>query len=134
MESIFLKFFKKSTVDKQTKKYYKKLKVLSIMSDDINKKKEELDNLEYELLHEKKDEMFISLSDFLDLLVIKHLKIQDILTRCKHVSELDPTKNSAIEVYMIVENGHIVLCPDVKECETHMGYKGDKVKIVSVRK
>ncbi len=134
MKSVFPNIFKKiGATKKNVKEYYKKLKVLSIMSDDLNKRKEEIDNLEYQLLHEKKDEMFISFADFLDLLVVKNLKIQDILDKCKHVTELDPSKSSVIEVYMIVEKGHIVLCPDIKECEAHKNYKGDKVKIVSVR-
>jgi len=116
------------------KKFLKKMKKLAKLSNEINQKQEELDDVEFQLMHEKKDEMYISLANFLELMNIEKLKVQDILTKCKHVSELDPKQSSTIEVHMVVEKGHIVLCPNTDECDIHKGYKGDKVKIVSVRK
>jgi len=109
------------------------IKRISIISDEVAKKKSKLDELEYDLMVNNKDEMFISLADFMELINKPNLTIKDIMVSCKHVSELSKLPISFINVHSIVENDHVVLCPDAKECELHKDYEGSKIKITMVK-
>lgn len=108
------------------------LKKISKLSDEINKKTKEMAGQEYSLIIEKKDDYYLSLADFLDLMNKKDLSIKDIGDRCTHITELK-NKVAVVEVYAISEGNHIVLCSDTKKCEKHKDYVGDKIKIVSIK-
>ena len=108
------------------------IKTISGLSDEIEKKRAKLYSTEYNALLEKKREVFISLGDFLDMMEIPNLSMQDIVKRCKHVSELD-RHSSIVELYSITEDGHIVLCSDVHTCEKHKAYTGKKIRIATIR-
>jgi hypothetical protein len=117
-----------------SKKLIQTMKKMSILSEEIMKKKGELDDIRFSMLVEKKEEMFISLADFLDLIGTENINIDSVIKKCKHLSELDPESSSVAEVFSIVENDHIILCPDTKNCEAHKNCKGDSIKIVMVKK
>jgi hypothetical protein len=114
------------------KRFFDKTKQLSILSDELAKKKKQLYNIEYESLLKKQDEVFISLKDFLELMEVSDLSIGDILKRCRHISEFD-SESSIVEIYCIPEDNHLVLCEDTKSCEKHKNYSGNKLRISSVR-
>ena len=130
----FLKKIIINNKNKLVKKSLNYIKQISELSDEIGIKQQELKNVEHESLLEKKDEMFISLSDFVELLDTKNFDLDVIVSKCKHISEIDKMKSSTIEVYSIVEDDHVILCPDVSSCDKHKDYKGDKIKITTIRR
>lgn len=130
----FLEKIFSSKKKSNNKGFVKKIAKLSILTEEINTRQEKLNELEYEIINERSSEYFLSLKDFLELMNCPNLVIRDIIQRCQHISELDPTLYSSIDVYAVVENDHIVLCPDIKECEIHKEFKGDPIHIVSVRR
>jgi hypothetical protein len=126
--------FNSKTKSRDNKEWISNVKKVSKLSHDIAEKVSELSDIENELFLKNKNELYISVIDFLDLMSKDgKVTIKDIFQICKHASEISTTKTSIIEVYPIVEQDHIVLCPDIKECEVHKNYKGEKIKIVSVR-
>jgi len=104
------------------------IKDMAKLSDETNKKNHELNELQYKMLLEKKDEVFISLSDFLMLIDKNNIKLSDILQSCKHFSEIDSSKFSYIDVYPIIEDDKIIL--STSEQPT---YKGDKIRLITMR-
>ena len=66
---------------------------------------------------------------------LRNLKMEDITSRCIHVSDINTDKFSFIEVTAIPdEMGHLVLCPNNTKCEEHKDYSGDKIKITTVKR
>jgi hypothetical protein len=125
-------FSKRDKID--SKSWIESVKRVSSLSHDINQKINELTEVETELFMKNKKDLFISVPDFLELLQRdEKVTVKDIFKLCKHVSEISSDKSSVIEVYTIVEDDHIVLCSDLKNCEKHKNYKGEKIKIVSAR-
>lgn len=120
--------------NKKTKEFIQTISNMSKLEHEIHQKQEELESIEYNLLMKDKESVFISLSDFISLLDIQNLSLADILKKCKHISELQPKNFSIVEVYSIVEDNHIVLCPDITECTKHNSYKGNKIRIVTIRR
>lgn len=131
----FLKvFFGKEKPKTKSKKFVEYMKKVSTLSNDINNKKEDLYDIEYKLLQEQEDEIYIPLKDFLGLLKKENIKINDIMSVCKHVTEIDSSKFSFIDVHAIEEFDHITLCTDKDSCNRHMGFNGDKIRIVTWRR
>lgn len=114
-------------------KWLDNVKSLSLLSDDMNKKQKLIDDAAYNLIKQNKEDLYISLSDFFELINDEKLTMDKILKLTKHKTEITNFDFSAVEVYPIVENDHIVLCPDKENCEQHKNYEGNKIKIVSVR-
>jgi len=129
-----LPFFEKLFVSQNKKaiKTFDDTRKMTIIQNEIVERRKELDEIEYAMLLEKKNEVFISLKDFLDLIELEDLSMDTILRKCKHISELD-TKASVVEMYSIVENNHVVLCPDAKKCETHKSSPMNKIRIATIR-
>ena len=126
MFPIFNKFKKKT---KSLDRFVSYIRETSKLSDEINKKSKTLALKEYESILEDIDETFVSLKDFLELMNTENLSIKDILSVCKHISELDKTKFSYIDVYPIsIDSDKIIL--STKEDPS---YSGDKIRIVTVR-
>ena len=126
MFPIFNKFKKKT---KSLDRFVSYIRETSKLSDEINKKSKTLALKEYESILEDIDETFVSLKDFLELMNTENLSIKDILSVCKHISELDKTKFSYIDVYPIsIDSDKIIL--STKEDPS---YFGDKIRIVTVR-
>jgi len=130
MLPLFEKLF--VSQNKKASKTFDDAKKMTIIQNEIAERRKELDDIEYGMLLEKKDEVFISLKDFLDLIELEDLSMDIILKKCKHISEID-TKTSIVEMYSIVENNHIVLCPDAKKCETHKSSLMNKIRIATIR-
>ena len=132
----FLKKIVSIKIVKSSKKLIANVMEMSELSEDVNEKKQQLDRLNFNNIYENKDEVYISLSSFMELLDTTDLNVDmlKVTPKCKHITEINKMKSSSIEVYSIVEDGHVVLCPDVKTCEKHKGYKGDTIKITTVRK
>jgi hypothetical protein len=132
MSVLDMFFRKKSSFDKKT--WYKAIKNIAKLSHAINDNTALLNENIYTVLQQNKKDMFISVEDLINILTAEDLNMDFIFDKCKHVSELICSNYSIVEVYPIVEDDHIVLCPEVKDCPKHNGYKGDKIKIVSIRK
>jgi len=133
VKDIFLGGFFKKT---ESSKFLKKVKEISILSHEVNKKKKELDSVEFELLMESKDEVYISLADFLKITESKKtLELKDILLSFEHIDDIKQTGRSAIEVYLIPDDdNHLVICSDVKKCDKHKDFKGDPVRINTIKR
>lgn len=114
-------------------KWLDSVKSLSVLSNDINKKQNLLNDVAYKLISENKEDLYISLATFLDLINDEKLTMDKILSSAKHKTEISGSNFSVVEVYPIVENEHIVLCSDKDNCQLHKHYQGNKIKIVSVR-
>jgi ribosomal 30S subunit maturation factor RimM len=109
------------------------IKELSILSDNVGKAKKILDTKEYDLLVKDKNKVFISLADFLEMVDNPNLSLEEIVARCRYVSELDKS-TVVVEMYAVAENDHIVLCKDISECDAHKKYSGTKLRIATVRR
>jgi hypothetical protein len=114
-------------------KWMSSVKSLSRLSDDINKKQNLLNDAAYKVMSENKKDLYIPLVKFFELMEDEKLTMDKILGETKHKIEISGSDFSVIEVHPIVENDHIVLCPDKDNCEQHKHYEGNKIKIVSVR-
>lgn len=109
------------------------LKKVTVIQKDIRALTKELEQTSADLIREQSADVFISIKDFMDIMNSDTISINNILAKSKHISELNSQTYSTIEVYPIVEDDHIVLCPDTKTCDKHKDYCGDKIKIVMVR-
>jgi hypothetical protein len=132
MIPFFRKLFNRK--ERSTKNFVKNITKMSSLSEEIKIRANELNTIEYNILLEDKDNVYISLSDFIDITKVSNIKIEDVILKFKHITELKTENSSTIEIYAIPEDGHIVLCPDIKECERHKDYKGEKTKITSIRR
>jgi len=132
----FLKVFfgRNKHAKTKSKEFINRMKEVSKLSNDINNKKEELYDTEYELLQEQEEEIYIPLKDFMELIKKENIKIDDIMSVCKHVTEIDPSKFSFIDVHAIEEFDHITLCSDKESCNRHLGFNGDPIRIVTWRR
>lgn len=130
MLPLLTKLFGKN--DSRAAKTFENAKKLSDLQNDIAAKKKELASMEYDMLLEQKNEVFISLKDFLELMELDDLSMDVILKRCKHISELDK-KSSITELHSVVEDNHVVLCPNPKECERHKDKSMTKIRVATIR-
>lgn len=105
------------------------IKELSGLSDDVNKKKKKMSEIEFETILTHKDEYFITLSDFLDMLEKENISVQDIIKLCKHVSDINTKDFAYIDVYPIIDGSKIILSTEEQE-----EYKGDKIRIVTAKR
>ena len=112
--------------------FFNKVGEILHISNEISEKKKSLNKEEYNLLLEKKDEVFLSLGDFLYFMEKEDFSYEDIVTRCKSVSELD-RKASVVEISTFLEGGHIVLCPDKNLCKKHKNAQDSKLRIVTLK-
>src|SRR5271157_5984391 len=83
--------------------FFDKVKRISLLTDQIEKNKSSLEELEYDLVYKNKDEMYISLTDFLKLVDNPKISIRDITNACKHISEINKKDFSIISIYSVVE-------------------------------
>lgn len=130
MIPFFSNIFKSSA--KRKGSLFAQIKKISEISSDISEKKVRLKKEEYSILNELQKEVYMSMTDFLNLMDKDDLSLDDIIKRCHHVSELTKTA-SVVEIDSVIEDGHIVLCPDKNNCEKHSNSKGSRLRIVTVR-
>ena len=125
-------FFKKT----DSTKFLKKVHKLTSLSDEVNKKKKELSSVEYELLMENKDVTYTSLAEFLKFIKKEgELDLNDILSSFRHIDDLKETGKTAIEIYAVpTDDGHLELCSDIKKCEKHKDFRGDKLRITTIKR
>ena len=122
-----MKFFKREIIDKTNIPVF--ISELSNLSHKKNKTDLEIKNKEYEYMLGKKNEYFISFYDFMKLLENDGLRdVSNLIDNFRHISELDLSKFSYVDVYPIVEEDKLILAlnPDPT-------YKGNKIRITSVR-
>jgi hypothetical protein len=132
MKKLLLKMFNKKTGN--VKKYLSDVATMSKLSNEIGGKIKEFENLQYNVLAETGEDVYIPLADFNKLMANPNLQMTDMLSCWKHASEIQPKDYNSIEVYAISEDNHLVLCPDITECEKHKQYKGSTVKIITIKK
>lgn len=130
----FLKKICSVNIVESSKELVKYIKDTSKLSEEINLKKQEMDHVNYNYYLENKEDMYISLSDFMNLVETPNLSTDILISKCRHVSELGGMKSSTIDVFTIIEDDHVILCPDVNNCEKHKGYVGSKIRITTVRR
>jgi hypothetical protein len=123
-------FIKKLFGKQQSKeKLLDTVKELSSLSDDINKKKKKINEVEYEFILNHKEEYFITLSDFLEMLDKENISVDDILKLCKHVSDIDTKSFAYIDVYPTIDGSKLIL-----STEEQPEYQGDKIRIVTAKR
>ena len=125
--------FRRQGSDKQ-EKIVEDLASISKITDDIGHKVEEVNAIEIDMLLEKKDEYFLSLNDFMKIIDLEDWRFSDIVSKFVHLSDLNSSLFSVVNMSAISEEGHIVLCPDPKTCRKHRKYKGDTLSIASLRR
>lgn len=131
--NIFESVFNLFKTKKDSKTWLDDLKIMSKLSNEVNTKNKELNEKVFSMYKENSDELFISLKDFLEFFESPSGNINEVLKKFKHTSEIDLSQSSYIEVYPIMEDNHITLCSDVKNCKQHKNYSGNKIKIVMVK-
>jgi len=124
---------KSNKVSVESKELFESIKDISQLSNEISKQQRVLYNKEYDLLLKNKDEVFISLTDFLDLMEIENLTIKDIVEKCKHSSEVGSLQTSTVILHSVIEDDHIVLCRDIENCEKHKDQAARKIKIATIK-
>ncbi len=117
---------------KKAEVLFDKIKRISDLSNEEGKVHQELDKLEYDMTLDQKEDMYISLTDFMSLMDKDDLTLADINNSCRHIDDLRG-KSSVVEIYSIAEEDHIVLCRDPKNCERHKDYKGNMLRISTIR-
>lgn len=133
MFELFTSFKNKTSKQQKPEWWVERLKKISVLSNTLNKTKKELKHVSFELLNTKKDEMFISFADFISIINSDTFNIEDFFTSFVHKDEISNNiKTSFIEVYPIVEDGHVILCPDIESCKKHKNNDVTKIKIVSI--
>ena len=111
------------------------LKEISKLTHSINSQKKKLELLEEKYILEKKEEYYISLEEFLSILDLEKVpSLSELMKKFKHASELGHLKYSTVSVYPIIEDDHIILCTNPKECEKHKDFKGDPILITTIRR
>ena len=129
IEHIFNKFKKVDATE-----WLNSLKKVTLLQREIKRLNIELDDSTTSMLKEQSSSLYISISDLIDIVGRKGFTITDLISHSRHIAELNSVMAfSTIEVYPIVEDDHVVLCPDTKSCEKHKNYGGDKIKVVTVR-
>jgi len=126
--------FKRKT--KNAKEWIDSLKQILSMKNELKFLNEELDKSQLNILKDQSDDVYISLSNLVKYIsdnTSNTINITDLMKECKHISELNNQAFSVIEVYPIIENEHVVLCPDKDACEVHKNYQSEKIKISMVR-
>ena len=105
-------------------------------SDLANLHKTKSNRISSDIILNKKRELYISLDSILQL--IEHtgdLTIDNLVSKCKHISELTGTGTSIVVDAIPHEDGkHIILCQDIANCELHRGFLGDKIQIAMIKK
>lgn len=134
MRPFLERIFYKHHDNKKQNKLLGDVKSLSDASNEVGKRVEDLNKLEMGILLEQRDEYFLSLDDFLEIIDLDDWRFSDIVSKFKHISDIDTSKFSTVEIVAIPDNDHIILCPDPKTCKQHKDFKGDTLKIVSVRR
>lgn len=109
------------------------LQKVALLQSDIKRLNLELDEAASNLVKEQSESLYISLKDLITIVSKPKFNMSDVISSSKHIAEMSSQAYSTIEVYPIVEDEHIVLCPDTKSCEKHRDYCGDKIKIVTIR-
>jgi len=121
------------TKKKLAKSFVDHVSTISSLSDEMGKHKKELTEAEYRFILSDKENIFISLSDFLDIMYVSPLSMDMILKICKHRSEIKPEISEVIEIAAIPDGDHIVLCPDPTKCEQHKNYCGKPLRIITAK-
>ena len=141
MFPLFKKLIKgEETEDTQKDKFFCNIRHISNLTDEIEKKKKKIDDVDYEMLIGSKDDVYISLSDFLELIDEPLISIEKVLSKFRHVYELNGVykdvadKVSVVEIYSVAEGSHIVLCKDPATCDAHKHYAGNKLRIITARR
>ena len=114
---------------KNTESVVSKIREMALLSNDIIMKRKKLDTLEYDIMLENKEEMYISLASFLFLMnKVDSLSITDIIKECKHVTEIKTENTSFIEAYPLLKNDQLILSanPDPE-------FQVEKIKITTWR-
>lgn len=111
-------------------------KIMSVINlgTTIKTKQKELDDLELTMALDKKEELFLSFNNFLELMETSDLSISAVLKKCQHVSELDPTNSSTVNMDTFIEDDHVVLCHDKENCLKHKDGVSNILRITSIRK
>jgi len=99
---------------------------------DVAEKNKELDDLEYKMMLDKKDEFFISLEDFIEMMDSSDITMNTILKKCRHTSDIAGV-SSVVEMHAFLEDGHIVLCSDRTNCAIHKNNPSQKLRISTIR-
>ena len=141
MFPLFKRLIKQEdSTEKCADKLFCNIQHISKLSNEIEQKKKQIDDIDYEMFNEQKDDVYISLTDFLELIDAPMISIEKVLSKFKHVCELnglykDITKKvSVVEMYSVVEDSHIVLCSDPANCEEHKHFAGTKLRIITARR
>jgi len=125
------KLFKKN--NNQAKDIIEKISKISILTDEISNKNKELLSIQSDIYLKNKKDLYISLNDIIEIINSNSTDLNDIIKKCKHISEINSVVSSYIDVHAIVENNHVVLCPDISTCSIHNKYSGSKLRIASVK-
>lgn len=103
-------------------------KKISTLSDSANKAVDNLISYEYEILKKNPQDYYISFIDLLEL-IQGDMKVENLVSKCKHYTEITSNITSAVEVYAIPSTEGILLTTTPPE-----NYKGDKVKVVTIKR
>ena len=123
------KFFNKDSGKKSKIDLITTIKDLAGLSHDKAVIEEKTIKYEYTSMMERSNEYFISLESFLKIMKNDiDLNNQTITKNFKHISDLDLSKFSYIEVYPILQDDKLIL-----SLSNDPSYKGEKIRITSVR-
>ncbi len=111
---------------KKFKKLQQQASFINECTEKINIEEEKLDLFEFEILREKGKEYYISFEDFIYFINNTEYSLRDIISRFKHIGELDKKRFSYLEAYAIPKDEGILLTTTLPKDR-----KVDKVKIVS---
>ena len=130
------KFFKKLVSrynSTQVDEFLKRIERVIALSQSIEEEKRNLLEAEYKIVSENKNDVFISLKDFMDIIDSNDVSMENILQKCKHRKELSG-EVSYFPVDAYVEDNHLVFCMDKENCERHKNSVSNKINLITLRK
>lgn len=116
----------------QVSNFLQKAERIITLANAIEDKKKALSEAEYKLLSENKDDVFISLRNFLEIIESSHISMEEVLKKCQHRHELSG-ESVALAVDAFVENNHLIFCIDKLNCLQHKDVVSSKVNLVTLR-
>ena len=123
-------FFKEQKTD--SSRIIEPVKRIHKLVDEINTRNKKIEDEQHRILIEQKDELFLSISDFFALMDKDDISMEDIMQRSTHITELK-NKVSVMETYSFLEDDHLILCPNKKDCAKHKELPGSKIRITSIK-
>lgn len=128
-----LDFLNNKLFKRNAKKYLSTLTDIIKLRATLHTTQDELNRKTLDFMKDSAKDTYISIFDLCFLIESGQTDLESVLQHTKHVSEFAKANKSVIDVFAVVENDHVTLCANPKECDQHKNCAAEKLQIVTVR-